>query len=89
MNAVLEEVQKIIPISLEQLEVAVRVPVAHAAKIASMIRKLATVKKEEWGSENWFALIEIPAGMQGDLYTKFNDLTAGNVETKVVSSKNL
>jgi ribosome maturation protein SDO1 len=89
MKAVLEEIQKILPISLEQLEVAVRVPVAHAGKISSMIRKLAAVKKEEWGSSYWFALIEIPAGMQGDIYTKFNDLTSGNVETKVVSAKNL
>lgn len=89
MKAVLEEVQKIIPISLEQLEVAVKVPVAHAGKISSMMRKLATVKKEEWGSAYWLALIEIPAGMQGDLYTKFNDLTSGNVETKVVGSKSV
>jgi ribosome maturation protein SDO1 len=89
MKAVLEEIQKIIPISLEQLEVAVKVPVAHASKIASMMRKLATVKKEEWGSTYWIALIEIPAGMQGDIYTKFNDLTSGNVETKVVSAKSL
>lgn len=89
MKAVLEAIQKIIPISLEQLEVAVRVPVAHAGKISSVMRKLATVKKEEWGSAYWFALIEIPAGMQGDLYTKFNDLTSGNVETRVVGAKNV
>ncbi len=89
MKAVLEAIQKIMPISLEQLEVAVRVPVAHAGKISSLIRKLAAVKKEEWGSDYWFALIEIPAGMQGDIYTKLNDLTSGNVETKVVSAKNL
>jgi ribosome maturation protein SDO1 len=89
MKAVLEAIQKIIPISLEQLEVAVRVPVAHAGKISSVIRKLATVKKEEWGSADWFALIEIPAGMQGDIYTKFNDLTSGNVETKVISAKSI
>jgi ribosome maturation protein SDO1 len=89
MKAVLEAVQKIIPVSLEQLEVAVRVPVAHAGRISSMIRKLATVKKEEWGSESWYAVVEIPAGMQGDIYTKFNDLTSGNVETKVISAKNI
>jgi ribosome maturation protein SDO1 len=63
--------------------------VAHAGRISSMIRKLATVKKEEWGSESWYAVVEIPAGMQGDIYTKFNDLTSGNVETKVISAKNI
>jgi ribosome maturation protein SDO1 len=89
MKAVLEAIQSIIPISLEQLEVAVKVPVAHASKISSAIRKLASVKKEEWQSTYWYALIEIPAGMQGDIYTKINELTAGNVETKVVSARNI
>ncbi len=89
MKVVLEEIQKIIPISLERLEVAVKVPVAHAGRVSSMIRKFASVKREEWHSDAWFAIIEMPAGMQGDIYTKLNDLTAGNVETKVVSAKNV
>ena len=54
-----------------------------------MIRKLATVKKEEWQATSWLAVIEIPAGMQGEIYTKLNDLTSGNVETKVVGSRSL
>jgi ribosome maturation protein SDO1 len=89
MKAALEEIQKIIPISLETLEVAVKVPVEHAGKLSSVIRKLATVKKEEWGTQAWFCVIEIPAGMQGDIYSKMNDLAAGNVETKIIKTSKL
>jgi ribosome maturation protein Sdo1 len=42
------------------------------------------VRKEEWQGQYFFALIEIPAGMQADIFKKLNDLTGGRVESKVV-----
>lgn len=89
MKAALDAIQKIIPVSMEQLEVAVKVPVGHAGRISSAIRKLATVKKEEWQSAYWYAVIDIPAGLQGDIFTKINELTAGNAETRVIGARNV
>ncbi|MBL7169462.1 MAG: ribosome assembly factor SBDS [Candidatus Aenigmarchaeota archaeon] len=87
VEAILKVIQEIIPISIERIELAVKVPVQYAGRISSAIRTLAPVKKEEWKSDAWYALIEIPAGMQSHILDKLNDLTNGNVETSVVERK--
>ncbi len=84
VEAVLSKIQPIIPIAFERMEVAIKIPVASAGKLSAHLRNLATVKKEEWGSEYFYAVIEIPAGMQSEIYKKLNDLTGGRVESKVI-----
>jgi ribosome maturation protein SDO1 len=84
IQGVLEKIREVIPISLERLEVAVRIPIQYAGKASSVLRGMADVKKEEWKSDSWIALIEIPAGIQGDVYGRLNELTAGKAEVRVV-----
>ena len=48
------------------------------------MRKIAPVKSEEWKNDAWIAVLEIPAGMQADIYESLNKLTAGRVEVKIV-----
>jgi ribosome maturation protein SDO1 len=84
VEAVLSKIQPIIPIAFERMEVAIKVPASAAGRLSSHIRSLATVKKEEWGAEYFYAVIEIPAGMQAEIYKKLNDLTGGRVESKVI-----
>jgi ribosome maturation protein SDO1 len=81
---VLEKIQEILPISLERIEIAIKVPIEYAGKANSIVREITEVKKEEWTSNAWIALVEIPAGIQGDIYDKLNKLTAGKVEVKIV-----
>jgi len=41
--------------------------------------------KEEWKSDgSYLCLIEIPAGIQQDVYDRLNSLTHGQVEVKIV-----
>ena len=84
MEGVLTKIQGIIPISIERVEIAIKIPIKYAGKASSLLRNMAPVKSEEWGAQYWFALIEIPAGMQSDIYDKLNELTAGEVEVKIV-----
>jgi ribosome maturation protein SDO1 len=81
---VLEKIQEVIPISLERIEVVVRVPIEYAGKANAIVREITEVKKEEWTSTAWIALIEIPAGIQSDIYDRLNKLTGGKVEVKIV-----
>jgi ribosome maturation protein SDO1 len=87
VKGVLERIQSIIPISLEKLEIAIKVPIQYAGKASSIIRQMAPVKKEEWKPDSWIALVEIPAGMQGEIYSRLNELTSGSVEVKIVKEK--
>jgi ribosome maturation protein SDO1 len=80
----LSKIQELLPISMERVEVALRVPIQFAGKASSAIRSITPVKKEEWKSDAWIAVIEIPAGMQSEIFGKLNELTSGQVETKVM-----
>jgi ribosome maturation protein SDO1 len=84
ISAVLDKIQAILPISLERVEVAIKIPIECAGKASSILREIAAVKKDEWTSDSWIAVIEIPAGMQGDIYEKLNNLTSGRVQVKII-----
>lgn len=86
VNSVISSLQEILPISIDKVEVALRVPIQFAGKVSSVVRNMAPVKKEEWKSDAWVAVIEIPAGMQSVIYSKLNELTSGQVEVKVLKS---
>ncbi len=84
VKGVLEGIREILPISLERIEIAIKVPMEFAGKANAAIREMTEVKKEEWGSNAWIAVIEIPAGLQSDIYDKLNSLTGGKIEAKIV-----
>jgi ribosome maturation protein SDO1 len=84
LKDVLEKVQEVLPIALERVEVAIRVPMNYAGKASSAVRSMAPLKNEEWKSDAWMAVIEIPAGLQSEIYDKLNSLTGGTVETKII-----
>lgn len=89
IESVISRIQEIIPVHLERIEIAVKIPMQYAGRASSLIRGICLIKKEEWKSDGWIAVIEIPAGMQSDIYNKLNDLTSGNVEVKVIKRKGI
>jgi len=74
----------IIPIKIEKLRVAIRVPADYAPKAYSHLHKF-TIEKEEWQKDgSLVAVIEISAGLQDQLYNELNSFTHGNVETRIL-----
>ncbi|MBU0662568.1 ribosome assembly factor SBDS [Candidatus Micrarchaeota archaeon] len=81
---VLKELKKLLPISLEKLEIAVKIPGEFAGKGSGIVRKY-DIKKEEWQNDgSLVVLLEVPAGVKNDLFNELNTLTHGAVETKIV-----
>lgn len=75
----------IIPIKIENRRIGVKVPAEYAPKTMGFAKNLGTIIKEEWGRDgSWMFVIEIPAGLQDDLFSKLNGATKGNVETKIM-----
>ncbi|MEM2192089.1 MAG: ribosome assembly factor SBDS [Candidatus Hadarchaeales archaeon] len=82
---IMKEISAIIPLKLEMRNIAVKVPVNHVGKVRPVLGKFGTVKKEEWLQDgSWAVLVEIPAGIQIEFFEKLNELTKGEVVTKVV-----
>ena len=80
----LKAIQPIIPIRFEKVQVAIKVSAAHAAKLYHILHEYGEIKKEEWSGSEQYCLIEIPGGVQDELYDKLNSITHGEAKTKLV-----
>ncbi len=85
VNTTLKAIRTKIPIRFEKVRVAIRVPGDFSGKVYSAIPEFGKTKKEEWQQDgSWVAVVEIPGGMQENFYQKLNELTRGQVETKLL-----
>jgi ribosome maturation protein SDO1 len=85
MKIILEQLRSILPISMEQARVSVKIPPEHVGKAYGAVRSFGTLEREEWQSDGtWIGIVKLPAGMQTDFYDRLNTLTKGNVETRIL-----
>jgi ribosome maturation protein SDO1 len=74
-----------IPIRIEKVQVAVKIPGTYAGKSYSVITQYGKLIKEEWENDgSWIGIVEIPGGLQDKFYTELSGLTHGEVETKLL-----
>lgn len=84
VEKILKALQPIIPIRFDKVQVALKIPAAHTGKLYHLLREYGEIKKEEWISGEQYCLIEIPGGVQDELYDKLNAITHGDVKTKLI-----
>jgi ribosome maturation protein SDO1 len=85
MKIVLDMLRPILPISIEQVRISVKIPPEHVGKSYGAVRNFGTLEREEWQSDgSWIGIVKLPAGMQTDFYDRLNTLTKGYVETKIL-----
>src|SRR3989344_2750247 len=78
----IKDIKKILPISLEKLNIAVKIPAQYSGKASVILHKFG-LQKEEWQNDgSLVAVLEIPAGIKQDLFNELNHLTHGEVESK-------
>ncbi|MFH0971492.1 MAG: ribosome assembly factor SBDS [Candidatus Micrarchaeota archaeon] len=84
MEDAIDAIREFIPISLEKMKIAVKIPAEYAGRCYGALKEYG-IKKEEYGKDgSLIAMVEIPAGLQGEFYDRLNKLTSGNVQTKVL-----
>lgn len=85
VKTIIDALRLLIPISMEHVRISVKVPAEHIGKAYGVIRNYGTLEREDWQSDgSWIGIIKIPAGMQTDFYDKLNDVTKGNISTKIL-----
>ena len=84
----LKKLRLILPIKFEVKEIALKIPPDFAHKCYSTVKAFGTLLKEDWQSNGyWVGVVELPGGMENDLYDKLNKICHGNVESKVLKIK--
>jgi len=85
VKTVVEALRPIIPISMEQVRVSVKIPAEFIGKAYGVVRNHGTLEREDWQSDgSWIGIIRISAGLQTEFYDKLNSATKGNVSTKIL-----
>jgi ribosome maturation protein SDO1 len=80
----IEILRPIIPISLDEKTVALRIPVDNAGQAYDRIQQVAEVEEEEWGNEYFTARLTLPAGVLSELMDELQDMTSGQTEMREV-----
>jgi ribosome maturation protein SDO1 len=84
LPGIIEKLREILPISTDDLRVAITVPAQYAAKCYGALKEYG-LTNEEWTSTGSLkGTCRFPAGMQGEFYDKVNKATGGNVQTSVL-----
>lgn len=88
VNDVLKKLTVILPIRFAKKEIELIVPSQYAARLYGRVQRMAEIKKEEWLNDgSWFAVVEIPAGIQNEFFDELNKETKGDITTKILSEK--
>jgi len=80
----IEILRPIIPISLDEKTVALRIPVDNAGQAYDRIQQVAEIEEEEWGNNYFTARLTLPAGVLSELMEELQDMTSGQTEMREV-----
>lgn len=82
---IIKLLRPILPLKVEQVKVAVKIPSQFASRAYGTIKTLGTIKHEEWrGDGSWYGEMELPAGAYASLLNKLGDSTKGTGEAKII-----
>jgi ribosome maturation protein SDO1 len=85
VKIIIEALRPIIPISMEQVRISVKIPAEFIGRAYGVARNFGALEREDWQSDgSWMGIIRIAAGLQTEFYDKLNDATKGNVSTKIL-----
>jgi ribosome maturation protein SDO1 len=87
VQAAMKLLRPLIPIAFEEVKVAIRIPAEHTGHAYGPVRGLGEIKQEEWQKDGSLIIVlQIPAGMQAEVYERLNKITHGQVTTKLLGA---
>ncbi|MFH1589316.1 MAG: ribosome assembly factor SBDS [archaeon] len=88
VTEIVKRLMPVLPIRFARKEIQLVVPAEHAARLYGHVTKFGDIKKEQWMNDgSWFAVVEIPAGLQNEFFDELNKETHGNIEAKILGEK--
>ena len=79
ISRIMDALKPLIPISIEQVEVNLRIPIQFAGRVRSELSKRAVIQKDTWGASEWICQVRFYAGMKSEIYDTLNRLTNGQL----------
>ena len=78
---IVTKLRAILPISYEIKILAIKIPAQFTGQSYSTLKKFGNLIKEDWLNDgSLLVTVEVPAGLQNDLFDGLNNLTHGQIE---------
>ena len=84
VQAVVDKIKRIIPIRLETRKIEATIPPQYVGKVYGKVASFKIVRERYLNDGSWVVVIEIPAGITDEVLKTLNDLTKGNVKTRLI-----
>ncbi|HEV2230912.1 MAG TPA: ribosome assembly factor SBDS, partial [Thermoplasmata archaeon] len=85
IQEILAKLRPLLPIRFDVVRVRIRIPAQHYPKVIGDLKAMGKLSSEEWRSDGaWSGVLEIPGGVQTELYEKLNARTKGAAETALL-----
>jgi ribosome maturation protein SDO1 len=85
VQEILAKLRPLLPIRFDSVRVRMKIPAQHYPKVIGDLKGLGKLTDEQWLADgSWSGVLEIPAGVQTELYEKLNARTKGAAETALV-----
>jgi ribosome maturation protein SDO1 len=85
VQLVLKAIRPIIPIRMEKAKLAIKVKADAYGKLYGDIIRNGTLTKEEWAPDgSWIGVIEVPAGISGEIISHLSKKAKDEIEIKLL-----
>lgn len=83
VDSVVKAIREFVPLKFEVVKIAAKLPLDCSSRIYNALKGIE-ILKQEYTPDSVIIVVEIPAGIQDDLYSRLNNLAKGNVQTKIL-----
>ncbi len=81
VQEIVNKIRGILPISYEIKILEIKIPAQFSGQSYPILKKFGNIIKEDWLNDgSLLVTIEVPAGLQNDLFDSLNNLTHGQIE---------
>jgi ribosome maturation protein SDO1 len=85
LKDIVDALRPVLPMSMETVEIAIKIPAEHSSKSYGIVKELAEIRRDEWTTDgSWVAVVAISAAMRGELIDRLGKATQGNLQTKIM-----
>lgn len=82
---VVEKLKSYLPLKVQKLIIRFKIPPEFASKSYSLLRSFGNIKNEVWQDDGSLKIdLEVPSGLQEDLFEKVAKLCKGNFESEII-----
>jgi len=85
---IIKKISEILPIAYETREIAINIPAQYAGQSFHIFKQYGKIIRDNYKTDGSLSIvIQVPAGMQMELFDTLNKLTHGHVESQLLSKK--